>query len=360
VLELYMTSVADKKSWSPTYRQERAYTVRWLPPWFLALSAREWTVQASERVLRAVADAGSPRGTQEYRRVGALLSGLRTTARQYQYLASHADPMIGIAYNTSARQRHARPDLKPEKFGNVRPVLDSEIPTDEQIDELADVVRLLTGDWREALRVRLLRASGLRWGEHADCRVGQISLDDPYVLVCRQAVEVRKRFSPTGETLLRDQPPKGGRDRHALYDDAIGDLLERRIREIQRASGTSADAELLLPTRGGSVMREGNYLNRVWGPAAAACGWPRVEDGSHVLGGKKSGWLWTPHSLRHRYATWLVREVKADLYDVSEWMGHTDTAITRRMYVSHTIPNVSAGARAVAEWRSTQEAAPSR
>lgn len=87
----------------------------------------------SERVLAAVDRAGSPRGTEEYRRVGALLSGLRTAGRHYKYLPSGADPMIGVAYNVSPRQVQRRPDQRAEKFANVRPVTDAEIPGDEAV-----------------------------------------------------------------------------------------------------------------------------------------------------------------------------------------------------------------------------------
>jgi integrase len=353
LLEEYMTSTARKKAWGPSYRQERAYAVRWLPQWFLALPCRGWEVAHSERVLAAVDRAGSPRGTEEYRRVGALLSGLRTAGRHYKYLPAGADPMIGVAYNVSPRQVQRRPDQRAEKFANVRPVTDAEIPCDDEVEELADVAEWLTGDWREGLRIRLLRRSGLRWGEAADLRVEQVGLDEPHIFVCRQTVEVRKRFSPTGETLLRDQPPKHGRDRWALYDEIVADDLARLVHAIRAERGPGfTGMELLLPAGRGVPWRASNYLNRVWGPAAAACGWQRVEDQPGLPpGGKKSGWLWTPHSLRHRYATWLVREVKADLYDVSEWMGHSDTAITRRMYVSTATPNVRSGTLAVAAWR---------
>jgi len=63
-----------------------------------------------------------------------------------------------------------------------------------------------------------------------------------------------------------------------------------------------------------------------------------------------------PHSLRHRYATFLVREAKADLFDVSEWMGHSDTEITRKMYVDLTEPNVGGGVAAVRRLRDAQRA----
>jgi len=357
VLETYMTRFAARKHWALKYRYERAQTARWLPDWFLGLPAGGWRVQHTEDVLQAVVAAGYPLGCQEYRRTGAFLSGLRTTAREYGYLPPGSDPMVGVAYNPPSARVHGRPDAPRDRFSAVRAVPPSAIPSDDAIEEFADVVGWLTGDWREALRVRFLRASGLRWGEHADLRLGRLTLDPetPSIYVCSQAVEVPKRYSNGGPTLRLGQPPKGGQPRYAFYDhDAIADALERRVAEIRRdrtGSGRGEDA-LLLPAPRGGAVRAGTYASRVWGPAAAACAWQRVEDADGREPGTKSrGWIWTPHSLRHRYATFLVREAKADLFDVSEWMGHSDTAITRKMYVDLSEPNVTGGVHAIRRLR---------
>ncbi len=362
VLETYMTRFAARKHWAAKYRYERAQTVRWLPDWFLRLQAGGWRVQHTEDVLLAVAAAGYPLGCQEYRRAGAFLSGLRTTAREYGYLPPGHDPMVGVAYNPPSTRPQGRPDEPRDRYSAVRPVPPAAVPGDDAIEEFAEVVAWLTGDWREALRVRFLRASGLRWGEHADLRVGRVSLDPdlPSVHVCTQAVEIPRRYGDGGPTLRLGQPPKGGRSRHAFYDhDMVADDLERLvagIRRDRRLTGRPEDA-LLFPAPRGGAVRAGTHSSRVWGPAAAACGWQRVEDQPTAAGAKRRGWVWTPHSLRHRYATFLVREAKADLFDVSEWMGHSDTEITRKMYVDLTEPNVGGGVAAVRRLRDAQRSA---
>ncbi len=238
--------------------------------------------------------------------------------------------MVGVAYNPPSTRPQGRPDEPRDRYQAVRPVPPAGVPGDDAIEEFADVVGWLTGDWREALRIRFLRASGLRWGEHADLRVGRVSLDPglPSVHVCSQAVEIPRRYGDGGPTLRLGQPPKGGRARHAFYDhDMVAGDLERLGAGIRRDRSLTGrpDTALLFPAPRGGAVRAGTHSSRVWGPAAAACGWQRVEDQPTAPGAKSKGWVWTPHSLRHRYATFLDREAKADLLDVSEWMGHSDT-----------------------------------
>ena len=48
----------------------------------------------------------------------------------------------------------------------------------------------------------------------------------------------------------------------------------------------------------------------------------------------KPGTATSGHSLRHRYATWLLWERKASPVDVSTVMGYSDVSITLRVYAS--------------------------
>ncbi|MDR4920290.1 site-specific integrase [Bacillus thuringiensis] len=48
----------------------------------------------------------------------------------------------------------------------------------------------------------------------------------------------------------------------------------------------------------------------------------------------------SPHTFRHFFATYLIRVQKEKIEDVSSWLGHSDTEITRKIYV-HYLPNPS-------------------
>lgn len=340
----YMGRYAEARQWSVKYAEERRYAYRWLPDWFTGLACLDWRVRHSEDVLRAVAAAGYPRGCEEYRRVGALLSGLRSAALLYGYLPRGGDdPMEGVRYNPERRRKAERDPGERAGLGNVRPVERDQIPGEQAILALAEEAARITGCWWEALRIRVMADAGLRFGEQADLHVPQVNLsrDEPWIHVVRQAVVVPKGTSRRTTTLLVGEPPKHGQQRHAFYDPRILELLERRAHE-------AGPHGRLLPTPGGSVWRASNYARDVWSPAARRLGWPRVEDTpGRAAGSKATGWLWTPHSLRHRYATRLIRELGVPVWNVSEWMGHSDSSITQAMYVDTSRPNVAVGVRAV-------------
>ena len=352
---VYMGRFADAKGWSAKYRQERRFAYRWLPDAFTGLRCLDWEVLRTEDVLAAVAAAGYPYGCEEYRRVGALLSGLRTAGWKYGYLPRDRDPLDGVRYNPPRRTK-AQAALAGERpsVGNVQRVPDALIPDAADVDALAEAVVQVTGCWWEGLRVRLMAYGGLRFGEQADLRADQVSADPdaPWIHVIRQAVAVPVQDGRP--SLLVGQSPKHGILRWSFYDDRLCEDLARRVDE-------AGPGGLVLPTAGGSLCRESNYMRDVWNPAARSLGWARVEDlPGRPPGSKKSGWLWTPHSLRHRYATWLIRELGVEPFNVSEWMGHSDTTITLTMYVDTSVPDVSAGVRAVRAQRERDRGAATR
>lgn len=360
---VYLTEYGDARDWAPKYRKERWNAHRWLPQDFLALPCHRWSVRDSERVLRDVAAAGYPRGCEEYRRVGALLSGLGTAGRRYGYLSRDQQPMQDVEYNPDRRTRRRDSAVGArDAFRNVRPVEEFEVPTRDQVRALAWEAARLTGCWWEELRVLLFAMGGLRYGESVDLRTRCVVTDPerPCVWVLRQAVEVSPAPVPGGATLLTDQPPKHGIVRAAWYDEDIIPLFDRRLEELEDEDGRCGhpDGALVLPSPTGLPYRSSNYLGRVWSPAARSLGWARVENmRNRAAGSKRTGWLWTPHSLRHLYATHAIRDLRIEVPLVSEWMGHGDVRVTQQMYVDRSRPNVTAGVRAVREARSRDVAA---
>lgn len=338
LVDCYLTEFADEREWSLSYRRERSWTAGWLPNWFESILVYNWNADVSRRILKEVREKGYPRGSQEYRRVGAFLSGLRSCAWEYGFLPRSEDPMSGIKYNPTTRRQRRSTEERHEALPTVRRVSHEEVPTHEAWYAMAEAAARRSGRWYEAIRVALFSGAGMRWGEVADLRVGDLNLDGctPTVHITRQTVEVDKEFSVTGETLLVDQPPKGGITRHAFVDPALLPLLRQRRDELQREAGPNADISdgRLLPTATGRPWRESNYLTKVWRPCAQELGWQRLENmGDRPTGSRKSGLLWTPHSGRHLYATWLIRDCQVGVALVSEYMGHGDSKVTEKMYV---------------------------
>ncbi|MDP9396113.1 MAG: site-specific integrase [Actinomycetota bacterium] len=356
LVEFYLTVYGRDRDWSISYQAERERVVAWLPGWFLKLSVCRWRAHHSRQVLTGVAERGYPRGTEEYRRVGTLLSGLRTAARVGGFLPDDApDPLAGVPYAKTrthrSRARGADGQLV-EKYANIEAVPAYAIPRIDDVYAMADTVSTITRRWGEGLRVLLMAFGGLRFGEGAAIHCAQVNADttEPYLHVVRQAVEVSTRHAVNGGTLSVDEPPKGGIVRYAFYSPDLVEEVRRRLHEVQVAAGpgNAIGQELLLPTARGKMWRESNYLTQVWNPAAERLGWQRVEDlppGARP-GTKKTGWVWTPHSLRHFYATWLIRDLGTPPGVVSGYMGHSESRITEQLYVDGTRPNLSAALQA--------------
>ena len=85
-------------------------------------------------------------------------------------LAAPFDTLLaGPADQTAVRTRVTVPLRFPDGYTTT-----AEVFTFTGLADGKEHLLLGLGDWREALRVRFLRASGLRWGEQADCRAAEL------------------------------------------------------------------------------------------------------------------------------------------------------------------------------------------
>lgn len=139
---------------------------------------------------------------------------------------------------------------------------------------------------------------GLRWGECAGLRVGDVDW-------LRRRVRVVGALTQNGTW---KEYPKSKRSRRELPAPAW--LIERM------SVGAPADGLLFTTRRGGRPHRGVNW-RRVWDGAVQRSGVPP----------------YTPHACRHTAATWLVQG-GATLYDVQVFLGHEDPKTTMR-YAHH-------------------------
>ena len=362
LLDYYMTRFAVLQQWANGYRQERARAARWLPPWFLQMPVREWRTTHSDDVLAGVAAAGHPLGSGEYWRTGTLLSGLVTAGQRGDYLVLTSDrpsPMRNVAYrkeqarsNAKARASLADPH---ERYPHVRPITAEEIPGHTDVEAYAVTAGRLSG-FRWEVHGRLLAASGIREGESLRLTVDDVARDPeaPYVHVWRQLIEIRKDLSPTGRTLLTEEPPKNGAPRYAWYRPDLVPLLDQLVVEV-----AALDSPLPLGQRplfygaGGGLVRPNNWRRRVFNPVATELGWSRVPKGrpEPATGEPKLYWLWPPHSFRHYAATWMLKDLAMPPALVADSLGHVDSAFTERLYMDRTRRDFGRANAAFSAWQ---------
>lgn len=156
---------------------------------------------------------------------------------------------------------------------------------------------------RYALGVTLALRAGLRIGEVAGLNYEDFDPTGPTIEVKRC---VESHFT-NGHTVVKVQPPKTLASRRVIpIDNDVADLLKRYMPK----SG------YLIPGAAGKALPSVRALSNWF------CEWRRHHHYTKI----------TFHGLRHTYATMLVA-AGADAKLVSQLLGHSDVAITMRLYV---------------------------
>lgn len=173
-------------------------------------------------------------------------------------LLARQDVLRGVRW-----YRPAGPDIAVQEIG--RSVEDAEIPTAAYVHALARSAGAHTAVWWREFEILFVAYSGLRWGEHAGLTADRVHAVGRRILVDRQVVETKHRLSLA--------PPKNRRRRTTMYPARtplgieLSATVSRRLREV------SPDGRLF-PSPRGQWARRSNYRRNVFGPAAAAAGWP--------------------------------------------------------------------------------------
>jgi integrase len=181
--------------------------------------------------------------------------------------------------------------------------------------KLPKVRRFLTADQVEALVVeckpyglvvRFLAYTGLRWGEMAALRVGDV---DPL----RRRMHIARSVTEDNGELVWDTT-KTGEERTVPLPKFLAEQV------AAAAAGKSPDDLVFEGTRGG-VLRNGNFNSRTFARAAEAIGEPQL----------------TPHGLRHTAAS-LAIAAGANVKVVQEMLGHATATMTLDLY-GHLFPD---------------------
>ena len=154
----------------------------------------------------------------------------------------------------------------------------------------------------------LLAGTGLRWGEVAALRRGDMALDGSYA-----RLRVRRSVTKGG----RFKPPK---TQYGRRDIPLSPALVRELRAHLAALPPGDANALAFPSKAGTPLGYPNALRRVLRPAA-----------------EEAGASWAAfHTFRHTFAS-LHLAAGTNVLQLSRLMGHHSAAFTLRKY-AHLIP----------------------
>jgi integrase len=168
--------------------------------------------------------------------------------------------------------------------------------THEQVESLAAAL----GD--DALVVRLLAYTGLRWGEVAALKVGAVDMQ-------RRRLQVDSSVAEVGGRLVWKAPKDHERRSVPFSAFLAGELTDAM-------AGKRRD-DLVLSSANGSVLRVSTWRPRVFNPTRESLG----EDFPKV----------TPHDLRHTAAS-LVVSAGGNVLALARMLGHESPKMTLETY----------------------------
>ncbi len=166
--------------------------------------------------------------------------------------------------------------------------------THAQVADLADAAG------RHRLVILVLAYCGLRWGELAALRVGDVDVGRRRLEVARSVTEVRGR--------LVWSTPKSHQRRSVPIPRFLAEQLAHDV------AGADAERPLFATSRG-RVLRNLNFRRDCFDPAATRAGLPGL----------------TPHDLRHTAAS-LAISAGANVKAVQRMLGHASAAMTLDVY----------------------------
>ena len=221
----------------------------------------------------------------------------------FKYASRHLgavapNPVAGL-------ERHERPSVEDQRAHRVL-----------SMDELERLLACASD--RHRLMFRFASATGARLGEVLGLTWADVALDREEVTFTEQLQRKRGKGTEGGGRM----PLKSTKSRRTIE---VTPELAVALREHKAASAYSRDHDLVWPTRTGRGLDHGNVRGAL-AMAVKRAGLEAVErDGRVVLPAP------TFHDLRHTHASALIAH-GWDVVEVSRRLGHSDPAITGRIY----------------------------
>jgi integrase len=252
----------------------------------------------------------TPKDVQSLVNKWAAARAPRTVQREY-------DVLRAILNYALANDMVGRTPCRGIKLPEVRPLRRHIVDA----QELARLAQALGGVGVLGPMVYLGTVDGMRWGEVAGLRVGQLDFLARTLAVTETVVRGRKGSVGFGE-------PKSSAGRRTMAVPVeLMDMLAQHMAMRGLAAG-DADA-LMFTASDGGVLRYSNWLRRAWWPATIAAGLGRmVKD--KATGKRKYVGLGF-HDLRRANATGLVA-AGVDVKTAQGLLGHSDSRLTLDHY----------------------------
>jgi integrase len=170
--------------------------------------------------------------------------------------------------------------------------------------------------------------TGLRWGEVAGLRVGDVD-------VLGRTIDVRVQVTrgKGGRAVLAPPKSEAG-TRHLSIPPALAELLASHMAALG-LSGADTEA-FLFPSASGGPLDYANWRRRVWAPAVIAAGFYVSEPDLERPGQTRPVPTLGFHDLRRANATAMVRD-KVDIKTAQRRLGHSDPRLTLAVYAQATV-----------------------
>lgn len=341
--------------------------------------AEEWLAETAADMSRGqYVDPRAARTTfQQYaeRWIDGQTTDLNTRIGTETRLRLHAFPRIGARPLGSFRPVHIREfvrDLENASMGgtyarniyaNVRAVLSAAVDdghlarnpcsaasvrppavsTARVVPWLPSQVRAVRDALPERYQTMVDVGSGcgLRQGEIIGLAEDTTQLDSDTLRVTTQVKLIR------GVAVFA--PPKGNKERDVPLPSSVASALRRHMQSHppvaiklpwMRPDGPLTERRLIFTNTADGIVWRSNFNVQEWKPALAAAGLiPTPEPGKPYASARQHGM----HALRHFYASVLL-DAGESIKAVSEYLGHSDPAMTLRVY-AHLMPSSSERAR---------------
>ncbi|MEU7200110.1 site-specific integrase [Streptomyces sp. NPDC045470] len=176
---------------------------------------------------------------------------------------------------------------------------------------------------------------GLRQGEIVGLAEDALDFEGGVLRVVRQVKLIR------GKAVF--SPPKCGKERDVPLPSSVAEAIRVHMDAFKpveitlpwrKPDGPKVSARLLFTNTAGGVVWRSNFNIQEWKPALAVAGLiPDAGEGGKYESARAHGM----HALRHFYAS-LLLEAGESIKAVSQYLGHTDPALTLRVY-AHLMPS---------------------
>jgi integrase len=252
------------------------------------------------------------------------VSGLLTWAYPREWIITNPDSlMAGAGY--TATKKVASKDAKSVRL--VTYIDRKSLPSHKDVDALAKAMAITGGNWRYELLTNLAAYSGVRLGELINLSPSDFSILTRSIHITSQCLDVGGKKSLS--------LPKNASARHTIYPTKtpegypLAKMVAKRIKEAEAEGPKKLQdgtrVTLMFPAYRGGWISHGSFGTNIRRPAQVAAGWKKQPNGK---------FLWTWHTLRHVFCSWLIYDAGKDVRDVSKSAGHKSVLTTISMYVN--------------------------